>query len=126
MPYTVSISESKRFIRIVVRVEMSRKVAAEIASEAVPMAKKLGIENFLYDVREAPNVETVLSNYEWAYKDMAAVEADRRARRALLVHPDDHSHDFVETVARNAGYNMRIFHDEEKAVAWLEDNEPPA
>lgn len=124
MPYTVSIPDSKTYILVEVRVEMSRKIAGEISKEVIPLSKEHDISSLLFDVRTAPNVETVLSNYEWAYSDMPASGADRRVRRALLVAPDDHSHDFVETVARNAGYNMRIFRDEDEAIAWLEHREP--
>lgn len=38
---------------------------------------------------------------------------------ALLVSPDDHSHDFIETVARNAGLNVTIFTDLQAAKAYL-------
>ena len=37
----------------------------------------------------------------------------------MLVSPNDKSHDFVEPVLRNAGHNVLIFNDEEKALGWL-------
>jgi hypothetical protein len=40
---------------------------------------------------------------------------DKYARIATLVNPDDHSHDFIETVARNAGLNVKIFTDPDQA-----------
>jgi len=42
------------------------------------------------------------------------------ARVALLVAPEDHSHDFVELVVRNAGYNVRLFRNEGQAKSWIE------
>jgi hypothetical protein len=50
------------------------------------------------------------------------LERDNRA--AILVDPTDRSHDFVEVVSRNAGYNVRVFIEEERAIAWLEEASP--
>jgi hypothetical protein len=38
---------------------------------------------------------------------------------AILVEPADRTHDFVETVMQNAGRNVRVFHDKDAAIAWL-------
>jgi hypothetical protein len=40
-------------------------------------------------------------------------------RAALLVDPDDRSHEFFETVMVNKGYATRLFHDQHKAITWL-------
>ena len=45
----------------------------------------------------------------------------RSAHVAILVSPDDRSHDFIETVNRNAGYNVRVFRDADAAISWLEE-----
>ena len=41
------------------------------------------------------------------------------ARVALLVSPGDHSHDFVETAARNAYLDVTLFRDKDAAVRHL-------
>lgn len=41
---------------------------------------------------------------------------------ALQVSPDDHSHDFIETVARNAGLSVTIFTDLQAAKAYLTED----
>jgi hypothetical protein len=69
----------------------------------MPVGRKMGINKYLVDVTKARNTDTVLGNYEFAYTDMKKTEGiDKYARVAVLVSPEDHSHDFVEIVARNA------------------------
>ncbi len=44
---------------------------------------------------------------------------DKYAHVAVLVSPDDHSHDFVEVVARNSGLNVTLFRDLAAAIKHL-------
>ena len=56
----------------------------------------------------------------FAYKDMQLAEGiDLNAIVATLVSPDDHSHDFIETVSRNAGLNVTLFTDLDLAKQHL-------
>ena len=48
-----------------------------------------------------------------------AEDIDRNARVAVLRSPGDHSHDFIETVSRNAGLHVKLFTDRAKALAHL-------
>lgn len=69
---------------------------------------------------ESRNVDTISRIYEFAYEDMKTPEGiDKNARVALLVSPEDHSHDFVETVARNTGMDVTLFRDREAAINHL-------
>jgi hypothetical protein len=43
---------------------------------------------------------------------------DLGARVAMLISAVDRSHDFVETTAINAGLNVRIFTDPDKAMQF--------
>ena len=50
---------------------------------------------------------------------------NKYARVATLVSPDDHSHDFMETVARNAHLDVKTFTDPDQARRFLLDNHSP-
>jgi hypothetical protein len=39
----------------------------------------------------------------------------------MLTSPNDKSHDFIETVLRNAGYDVKLFVNESEAITWLEE-----
>jgi hypothetical protein len=124
MPYRVEPASSTRHIRVTVNVAMTREIAADAGLEAAALGRKMGVKRFLYDVRRAPNVETVLSNYQFANDELPALDFDRGARVALLVAEDDRSHDFVILAMQNAGFHSVVFHDESEAIEWLESDRP--
>ncbi len=72
-------------------------------------------------MREASNISTTFQNYEFAYKDMDDLNLERDVRSAILADPAHFSHDFPATAQQNAWFNVRIFHDEDIALAWLNE-----
>jgi hypothetical protein len=71
-------------------------------------------------VTEVRNAESVLEKYKFAYQNMQQETGiNRHARVAMLVSPEDHSHDFVETVSRNSGLDVTLFRDREEAIKHL-------
>jgi hypothetical protein len=84
------------------------------------LGEKLGLDRYLVDLEECRNTDSIVANYEFAKKNMMEEPGfNKRAIVALLVSPDDHSHDFVETVSRNAGLSVRIFRDRNSAEEYL-------
>jgi hypothetical protein len=72
------------------------------------------------DATEARNVETAVANYQFAYQDMAQTPGlDPDAIAAFVVSPEDHSHDFIETVLRNSGQSATLFRDRKQAIRFL-------
>jgi hypothetical protein len=49
--------------------------------------------------------------YEFVYKDMADMGFGRDVRAAIFAQADDQPHDFIETLCRNAGYDVRLFRE---------------
>ncbi len=83
------------------------------------MGKELGIHSYLVDLTESQNMDTVASNFKWANEDMRMDGIDRFARAALVVDPEDHSHDFVVVAGQNAGINLSLFTDRSLAERYL-------
>lgn len=121
MSYTITISENGQYIICRVTGSMTVEIAREFTREIDSISRAKHIKRFLTDVREAPNVSNIFQNYEYAYKDMLDLELQRDIRSAILADTADTTHDFIETVVRNAGYNVRVFHDESAAIAWLNE-----
>jgi hypothetical protein len=122
MPHTITPSEDGDYILIKAFGEITRESSIAMMVDAGPLAKELGTRCFLTDVTEARNIENVLDNYKWANADVRATpEADRGACIALLVAPHDHSHDFVVTLARNAGMDMTLFRNREAAIKHMRE-----
>lgn len=119
MNYEVKVSDSGKYIIVRVNTDMTRALADQTGLEATHLGKKNNINLFLYDLRNSINRETVNANYIYAKQEVQKIEPDYANKIAMLVSQNDKSHDFVETVLRNAGHNVLIFHDEEKALSWL-------
>jgi hypothetical protein len=113
-------SSDRRYIILKVVGDYTRERAMTNTIDAHAVGRELGIHRYLVDMTESRNTESVLANYEFARKEIwEAPEIDTTALVAVLVSPDDHSHDFVETVARNAGLRVTIFRDRARAEQHL-------
>ena len=120
MPYEIHLSEDGKYIIAKHRGELNGESVIKGTLEAHALGRKLGITRHLMDVTEARNVDSVTSNYELAYKEIPDNPGiDKTVRVAVLVSPDDHTHDFSETVTRNAGQDVTIFRDREAAIRHL-------
>ena len=120
MDYEVTLSNDDKYILVRVDRPMNNALGVECGRAATALGKAHGVNRFLFDLRGAPNIETVLPNYEFAYKGLESFGFPKDSRSVLLTDADDRSHDFMETVFVNAGYTVRIFSDESAAIAWLE------
>ena len=120
MEHSISLSSDGRYILLKVKGDITRELAMKFNIESHAIGRDHGINKYLVDMTESRNVDSVTDNYDFAYKDMRETpEVDRSARVALLVSPNDHSHDFVETVAKNTGLDVTIFRDRTQAVSHL-------
>ena len=119
MSYSVTLSEDGQYIICRITGAVTAELARESSKELNRMCLEHNIKRVLTDVRDVPNTLNISQNYEYAYKDMAQLGLQRDVRAAILAAPGDKTHDFVETVAQNAGYGVRVFHAEDAALAWL-------
>ncbi len=74
---------------------------------------------FFFDLRGMESQEDVLSSYTMAYEDLEKIGPSRSHMSVFLTDVDDRSHDFMETLFRNAGFNVKQFKDKDAALAWL-------
>jgi hypothetical protein len=119
MTYSASLSENGKFIVCKMEDPITLADAKEFALEVDRLSRTTGVKRVFTDVRGAPNVLSVFENYDFAYKIMERLQIQKDVRAATLTDRTDSTHNFAETVIRNAGYNMRLFKDEEAAIAWL-------
>jgi hypothetical protein len=117
--YEVSQSPDSKYIVVNIKTDMTTELGRRCGADAARLGQQNGIKCYLFDLRGAPNIESTLDNYTFAYAEMNDFRFPKDARSALLTDPDDRSHDFMETVFNNAGYAVRLFTDEAAAIAWL-------
>jgi len=121
MSLTLIPNESDKYITMKIIGEINRKIALEYDLEAHALGDKLGINRYLMDLTECKNTETVIDNYSFAYEDVREKKLDKASIVVLLVAPDDHSHDFIETVSKNAGLNVTLFRDRAEAERYIKN-----
>lgn len=116
----ISLSDDSSYVILEVTGELTGESLMPHNIKAHEVGKEKGIKKYLVDVTNARNTETVLNNYKFAYEEIRHTpEMDVTAIVAMLVAPDDHSHDFFETAARNSGLNITLFRNKQKAIEYL-------
>ena len=119
MDYIISLDENLGCIVIKVFNAMTSEVSARSGPEIVRLSEEKHIKRFLFYVREAPNTQSDVQNYNFATEGISDFGFPHDSRSAFLVSPDDTSHDFITTLFLNAGYRVKSFTDEEAAKSWL-------
>jgi len=120
MAYSIKLSEKKEYIILAIEGEFTGKDMLQYIMEAHALGRKKNINSFLVDVTKARNIDSVLGNYEFAHTDIINLPGiNPRARVAALVSPDDHSHDFIETVLINTGQPIKLCRDLDTAEKYL-------
>ena len=120
MPHRTYVSDDSTYIIQEVRGEITRATQLQAIIEAHGLGLKLGINKFLVDITNARNVESVAESFNFAYSDLRnSPLVSKGTCNAVLVAPDDHSHDFVEVVLANSGRDAKFFRDRNDAIAYL-------
>ena len=113
------IAESGKYLVCRVTGQITAEDARQMVEQIEKFAHETGAKSRLIDVRNATNVSSISGNYDLAYKDLDELQVGRVFKAAVLVSPDDHSHDFAMIAIQNAGFNCRKFTDEAAAITWL-------
>ena len=123
MRYSISISKTRKYVLVMVNGNINRELALKYTVESHIVGNENKIEKILLDLRNAKNIETVTDNFEFANKDLrSATVINKSAKIAMYVSENDHSHDFVETVSRNNGHNVKICRTEEEVLDFFDLN----
>jgi len=121
MKYNLSVSDRKTYVRIRINEPVTVELLEDFIRETAEKAKEYGINNFLFDLRCAPNRTTTTDHYGFVYRRSKQLGFKPGSKHALVVNPEDMAdYTFVETVLINAGYQGKMFTDELAAIEWLE------
>ena len=112
-------SDDEQYLIVDVFEAITGEVQNEILRETAKEIKKHNIEKVFADVSKVRNVANIHEHYELGHRVAQNVGFPTDTWDAIFVSPDDHSHDFVETVFLNAGYVCRIFRNKGSAIEWL-------
>jgi len=116
----ISIRKRENYVHSEVRGALTIELLAELMTEITARAEDWRLTKHLIDMCEAQKQMGVSEDYDLAYKKAAGYGLKTGSRYAVLVKQAyKNEFVFVETVFQNAGYDVRIFTEEEAALAWI-------
>lgn len=118
MSHTLEYNPDTDCIELTVLGTFTMERLRSIAPDVAKLSDKTGCRRILNDMSGA-NITVSLTD---AYNSPAEMDKSgirRTTRRALVVPPTFNDADFLETVTRNRGHNLRVFHDRKSAMKWL-------
>lgn len=126
MDYTVAYDRGHGIctVRVTGRVQRPRD-SMKLQQLARDISESEGHLRFLFDMRQAQVIGGTVEAYQTG---TVPVDVDRRQAHhqvALVYSGDLADHKFMETVAVNRGYSLRVFDDYDQAVAWLSSRPQP-
>jgi len=119
MPTTLTFIHTEEFIRATPDGTLDLEESRKLLTALVSAIKKTAASHALVDTRGA---KPRLSRYELLQLGMAVgTQSALKAGRIALLVPLDQTEDaeFLESVARLEGANLRAFVDFEAAITWL-------
>ena len=114
------LAEGGQYIIVTFDRAMTAALGRQLVKDIVAFSEKHQLKKFLFDMRNAVNVDHVFANYEFAHRDLSDSGFPLDSYTAVLVHPDDHSHDFITVAFNKFGYHVRLFTEKDMAVSWLD------
>jgi hypothetical protein len=117
----ISVSDDGRYGVAVVDADFGGAEATDLTRRVIAFAMERSLTCCLVDVRKARFLGSAFDHYDFANHELANIKDSDRLPVAILVAEGDSSHDFVETVSVNAGYELRVFAQEAAALTWVDE-----
>jgi len=121
MNFDILISKNKTYLNIHVKEAVTLDLLEKFIIEAAKQANAGGFNKFLFDLRQAPNQTSNFGHYDFVYDRSKKLGFRPGSKHALLVSLEDvNDYRFIETILLNAGYQSKMFADENAAIEWVE------
>jgi hypothetical protein len=124
MSFDFSITEKEEYLIFKLEGIRSRKANSEVAEAIRRVCTETSCHRVLVDAVALENRLGVLDAHAGPTTDFPRDVASKRIKVAVLDRREfEKNYRFFETVARNAGYFLRVFVDRKKALDWLLSDE---
>jgi len=120
MSYQITTSKREGYLLAELSGERTPSVVSAAAQELMDVCLKHGHEKLLVDVRQLRGRLGMLDVHQLVTGDFRRYRG-RGLRKLAIVdwRESGGRHWFLDLLARNRGYNVRMFADPEAAAAWL-------
>jgi len=121
MKYEIFLSDRKTYLHILVKEPVTSELLKDFIGETAKKANESRIDNFLFDLRNAPNRADINDHYVMVSKRSPGLGFKSRSKHALLIRQKDiDDYTFLRAILNMAGYQSKVFKDELSAIEWLE------
>jgi len=121
MKYEILFSDRKTYLHILVNEAVTSELLNDFIGETAKKANKYMIDDFLFDLRNAPNRADINDHYVMVSKRSPGLGFKSRSKHALLIRQKDiDDYTFLRAILNMAGYQSKVFKDELSAIEWLE------
>jgi len=120
MDYTIQLSANRKYVETKMHNPVTEELALKSQADANELAAQHNLKRFLVDVRNISTQTGTLGDFIVA-KKLPETGLPLSSQIAILASPNDNQHDFIETTAQNRGIILRVFKEEDAAVAWLSE-----
>lgn len=120
MNQDIKITPEAGIVRVTYRGVAQYDVTTEMLRKVAALAAQTRCTRLLFDIREANYRDYHLGTIRHV-EEAAALGIERTFRIALLGTEGHPMHKYIEAVAVNRGYWVKVFADEAEAIAWLRD-----
>lgn len=117
--YNINLSNDRKFICTQVWTPVTLNLAVSFTTDLISLGKKLNLSLALINIRDTKSISSIYEKYLFAYERAESAGLNRSWKIALLKKESDKSPDFLETVMFNAGYQFKMFTDQQFAFDWL-------
>jgi len=121
VPFKLTIEKQQDILHVKVEGERTYKMLVKITEQIVEACHQNDTCRALVDVRAMGGKLTIWETFKLVTSCFAKLRDWRVLRKAAIVDREDARprYKFLETVADNRGYNLRIFEDTTEALSWL-------
>ena len=121
MDYTTEFDETSGICIVKVTGQHKRPQDSMVLQQlARKISEQLGCHKFLFDMRESEIIADALDTYETGKVPGDLDHTQLRQKVALVYSGDLSTHKFLEDVAVNRGYQLRVFGNMDAALEWLQ------
>jgi len=120
MPYTISTDIRDDHLYVHVTGTRTLQGAQGVVRDSVEAAREASLDRILIDMRDFQGSLSVGEGWSVINKDLNRYRPHARQKVALLDMPSEQDRlRTFELIAANRGFNLRVFSEEAKAIAWL-------
>ena len=122
MDFEIKYSDEKKMILGRLRGDLDLAIIKKMAEELEKIVEARDCLKFLNDCRESIVPESIIDLFEIP-KLVGEAGLNANCRCAIVVKDIRDQWEFLETISRNRGQQIRIFTDIDEADAWLNEKE---